>query len=134
LVSDRNRRVRQLLARELEAEGYLIRQAGSEMGLFRALEEKPTPDLIILDPELSRCGWSFLGRVEKGFSQTRVVIHTFAEVQASCPGRWKGYPYLEKDRADLDLLKKVVARELAAAGTPPPAFRSSLQVVKGPDT
>jgi CheY-like chemotaxis protein len=134
LVSDRNRRVRQLLARELEAEGYLTRVAGSEEELIRGLGEEPVPDLVILDPELFRGGRSCLNPVERSLPRVKVVIHTFAEVKAACPGHWKGYPFLEKDLADLDLLKKVVAGILADVESPSPPFRPPLRVVKGPDT
>ena len=80
LVSDRNRRVRQYLAREMAALGYDIVDIGAEEELWPLLERQTDIDLIILDPEIIR---GDAGEALRRLKETRptlpVIVHTFEE-------------------------------------------------------
>jgi CheY-like chemotaxis protein len=52
LVADRNRHVRDLLRRELTAEGYEVAEAWDGHEVWQRLKGPDPPDMLILDPDL----------------------------------------------------------------------------------
>lgn len=52
LVADRNRHVRDLLRRELTAEGYEVAEAWDGHEVWQRLSGPDPPDMLILDPNL----------------------------------------------------------------------------------
>ena len=94
LVTDRNRRVRQYLAREMEALGYGIVEVESEEELWTFLAWGKEIDLIIFDPEITRRDpEEAVRRLQEARPELPVIIHTFGE--DSAPGLLaKPWPYL----------------------------------------
>ncbi len=80
LISDRNRRVRQYLAREMKTLGYSIVDIGGVEELWPLLAQENDIDLIIFDPEIVRGnpGEAFR-RIQKIKPELPVIIHTFGE-------------------------------------------------------
>ncbi|MBW2617810.1 MAG: hypothetical protein JRC92_02905 [Deltaproteobacteria bacterium] len=121
-VTDCNRRVRQFLRRELTAEGYLVEEVASEVGLWRVLSGQRPPALVILDPEISQGrAERLLVRLQTSHPELPMVIHSFAsEESASFPlGPWR--VFVEKGGNSIDRLKAVVAALLRHYPPPIPS-------------
>jgi len=56
LIVDANSRIRRFLERELCAEGFLVEHAGTYDEVISRLGGFPTPDLVVLDPDLPFIG------------------------------------------------------------------------------
>lgn len=56
LIADRNRHVSEFLRRELEAEGFAVRIAKDGEKCLTMIRLSPTPDLVILDPDIPYSG------------------------------------------------------------------------------
>jgi DNA-binding response OmpR family regulator len=81
LVTDRNRHVRDLLKRELIAEGYQVSVAANRNQLLEVLEHPERLDLIILDPDLAgtdradnAASWRKIMHAER---RPPILLHTF---------------------------------------------------------
>jgi DNA-binding response OmpR family regulator len=109
LVTDRNRRVRELLRRELAAEGYQVVVARDSREVLLMVATNDPPHLLLLDPEISNFSEpQLLEQLQKLYPGLPVIIHTFLLDDFS---HWKGLDgvvLLEK-KEDIDLLKQVVA-------------------------
>jgi DNA-binding NtrC family response regulator len=109
LVTDRNRRVRELLRRELAAEGYRVVVAGDSREVLRLIAGADPPHLLLLDPEILNFSEpQLLEQLQKLYPGLPVIIHTFLLEDFN---HWKalhGVVLLEK-KEDIDLLKQVVA-------------------------
>jgi excisionase family DNA binding protein len=78
LVVDDDAGVRQVVRANLEAEGYVVREAGSADEGLASLEEEP-PDLLLLDvmmPEVD--GWEMLRRVQERYGIGAVPVLVFS--------------------------------------------------------
>ncbi len=111
LVADRNRNVRDLLRRELLAEGYSVEVAKDGHDLWLRLNSNAPPDLVILDLEIP-----FLedlmtqGQVRNGEPPVPVIIYSYLpeEDDRRVP---KAAAFLEK-KEDTQRLKEMVAEVL----------------------
>jgi CheY-like chemotaxis protein len=109
LVTDRNRRVRELLRRELAAEGYQVVVARDSREVLMMIAGDEPPHLLLLDPEIPNFSEpQILEQLQKLCPGLPVIIHTFLLDDFN---HWKvlnSVVLLEK-KEDIDLLKQVVA-------------------------
>jgi DNA-binding NtrC family response regulator len=126
LVTDRNRRVRELLRRELAAAGYQVVVARDSREILLLIASDDPPHLLLLDPEIFNFSEpQFLDQLQKLYPGLPVIIHTFLLDDFNhCKGL-QGVVLLEK-KEDIDLLKQVVA-EVIDRNYPP-------RLVLGQDT
>jgi DNA-binding NtrC family response regulator len=110
LVTDRNRRVRELLRRELAAEGYQVVVARDSQEVLMMMAGDEPPHLVLLDPEIPNFSEpQILEQLQKLYPGLPVIIHTFLLDDFN---HWKvlnSVVLLEK-KEDIDLLKQVVAQ------------------------
>ncbi|MGB8992700.1 MAG: response regulator [Desulfobaccales bacterium] len=109
LIADRNRHVRDLLRRELTAEGYQVEVAKDGREVLSRIDGDDPPQLLILDLEIPYLDepevWA---RLQDRQPPLPVVIHSFlpeypTKLSLSIPAA-----FLEK-KGDTDRLKTVVA-------------------------
>lgn len=107
LVADRNRHVRDLLRRELEAEGYAVETAKDGREVRLRVNEDTPPDLIILDLEIPYLeDLVELEQFRKGELSLPMIIFSFLpEDDRPVP---KAAAFLEK-KEDVQRLKELVA-------------------------
>ena len=78
LLADRNRHVRDLLQRELRAEGYKVHVAKNDREVLSMIHDHEPPDLLILDPEIPYMnGETLLEQLLSQKPSLPVVVHTF---------------------------------------------------------
>jgi DNA-binding NtrC family response regulator len=78
LLADRNRHVRELLRRELEAEGYLVVVARDAQEILGILAQGEIPDLLILDLEIPYVAEiKLLEQLQGLYPALPVIIHSF---------------------------------------------------------
>jgi CheY-like chemotaxis protein len=78
LVSDRNSRVREFMAREFRADGWRVLLAGDGWEMFRILRREPLVDLLVLDPDLpNRYGSDLLGRIREERPEVPILVHSW---------------------------------------------------------
>jgi DNA-binding response OmpR family regulator len=110
LVTDRNRRVRELLQRELAAEGYQVVVARDSREVLTMIAGNEPPHLLLLDPEIPNFSeLQILEQLQMLSPGLPVIIHTFLSDDFN---HWKvlnSVVLLEK-KEDIDLLKRVVAQ------------------------
>lgn len=116
LVTDRNPRVRRLLCRELEREGFRVIPASSWSDISRAVDEGV--DCVIMDLDLptqgGQSGVALLERLELLAPHVPVVVHAFAsEETADATARGLAAALVEKDGAT-EGLKAAVHRVLSS--------------------
>lgn len=126
LVTDRNRRVRELLRRELAAAGYQVVVARDSREILLLIAGDDPPHLLLLDPEIFNFSEpQFLEQIQKLYPGLPVIIHTFLLDDFNHWQGLRGIVLLEK-KEDIDLLKQVVA-EVIDRNYPP-------RLVLGQDT
>ncbi len=109
LIADRNRNVRDLLRRELTAEGYVVEVARDAREVLDRINGKDPPHLLILDLEIPYLDepevWA---RLKDRQPPLPVVIHTFLPEYPTHLTVPLAAAFLEK-KGDTDELKAVVA-------------------------
>ena len=109
LLADRNRHVRDLLRRELSAEGYQVEVARDGREVLGRINGEAPPHLLILDLEIPYLDepevWA---RLKDRQPALPVVIHTFLPEYPTNLTLPIAAAFLEK-KGDTDLLKTVVA-------------------------
>jgi len=109
LIADRNRHVRDLLRRELTAEGYLVEVAKDGREVLDRIDGEAPPHLLILDLEIPYLEepalWAGLKDRQPPLP---VLIHTFSPEYPTHLAPPVVVAYLEK-KGDTDQLKAVVA-------------------------
>jgi CheY-like chemotaxis protein len=109
LIADRNRHVREFLARELLTEGYRVEVARDGRELLGRLNGEDPPQLLILDLEIPYLEelpvWE---RLKDCQPPLPVVVHTFLPEYPTNLTLPLAAVFLEK-KGDTDLLKSVVA-------------------------
>ena len=113
LIADRNRHVRELLKREMAAEGYRIRLAKNGQEVLHGLADTECLDLLILDPDLP--GVNELHIMEDLRNRTPalpIIVHTY--LQDFLDGRkvFSTAALVEKNGHNIDRLKQAVAEAL----------------------
>ena len=113
LIADRNRRVREFLKREIEADGYWVRLARNGQEIINYLYAHDPIDLLILDldqPDIS-LSWLFR-RLENRIPSIPVVIHSFLSDYVQYPQMMNMNALVEKNGSSIDQLKKVITKIL----------------------
>jgi DNA-binding NtrC family response regulator len=109
LIADRNRHVRDLLRRELAAEGYVVEVARDGREVLGRIDGDDPPHLLILDLEIPYLDepevWA---RLKDRQPPLPVVIHTFLPEYPTNLTLPFAAAFLEK-KGDTDRLKAVVA-------------------------
>ena len=78
LIVDDDEKLREYVRVNLEAEGYLVREAGSAEEGLEALDEEP-PDLILLDVMMPQVdGWEMLRRVQEKHGVGAIPVIMFS--------------------------------------------------------
>lgn len=110
LIADRNRHVRDLLRRELTAEGYEVTEAWDGHEVWQRLTGPDPPDMLILDPNLPYLE-ELVEMVHFRESPLAVplILYMFQEEEADLP--LPPVAKLEKQE-DPSTLKEMVARIL----------------------
>jgi CheY-like chemotaxis protein len=120
LITDRNRRVRELLRRELEAAGYRVEEAGDSREVLRRVAAPEPPHLLVLDPEIPNFSEpQILEQLRARNPKLPIIIHTFLTEDFN---QWlmpAEVVILEK-KEDIDLLKQVVGEVIARHYSPRP--------------
>jgi DNA-binding NtrC family response regulator len=109
LIADRNRNVRDLLRRELTAEGYVVEVARDAREVLGRINGEDPPHLLILDLEIPYLDepevWA---RLRDRQPPLPVVIHTFLPEYPTHLTLPIAAAFLEK-KGDTDQLKAVIA-------------------------
>jgi DNA-binding response OmpR family regulator len=109
LIADRNRHVRELLRRELGAEGYQVEVARDGRELLALICGDEPPHLVILDLEIPYLDeLEIWARLQDRQAPLPVVIHTFLPEYPTHLTVPLAAAFLEK-KGDTDELKAVVA-------------------------
>ncbi len=114
LIVDRNARVRELLKREMEAEGYIVKLArnGKET-LSLAFKHAPL-HLIIIDPDLPDADeLNILEKLKDRIPPLPLIMHGFAsENDETLTVLDNSVTFVEKGGRSIEALKKVAAEML----------------------
>jgi CheY-like chemotaxis protein len=111
LIADRNPHVRQLLKREMTAEGYRVAVAkdGRDV-LQRAFSQEPL-DLLIFDPDLPDAA-EIIGRLNDRIPRLPVIFHSLETDPSNYPSGNSNTVFVEKRGNSVERLKKVVSKLL----------------------
>jgi CheY-like chemotaxis protein len=112
LIADRNRHVRDLLRRELAAEGYRVEVAADGREVLSRINGDDPPNLLILDLEIPYLDEpEICARLKDCQPPLPLVIHTLLPQPLTSRAFPLAAAFLEK-KGDTDLLKAVVAEVL----------------------
>ena len=116
LIADRNPRVRELLRREIVAEGYHVRLAENGQQVLKWSYDSKPVDLLILDPDLPDIDASvLLSRLADRIPALPMVIHSVLP-DYTVPSEISGtVAYVEKGGSSIESLKRIVEGLLARA-------------------
>ena len=116
LIADRNPHVRELLKREIAAEGYHVRLAENGREVLKWSYDSGPIDLLILDPDLPDIDASaLLSRLADRIPALPIVIHTFRSDYTVPSGISGTVAYVEKGGSSIENLKQVIANFLNKA-------------------
>ncbi len=111
LIADRNPHVRDFLRRELAAEGYVIVLAKSSQEILESVAQPETPDLLILDPDLtSQTDPEILRKIRSVSPDIPVVLHSFLPESRELADRSPNVTFVEKQGNSIDQLKQTIFR------------------------
>jgi DNA-binding NtrC family response regulator len=109
LIADRNRHVRELLKREMMAEGYRVRLAKNGREVLEQVYQYEPLDLLILDLDLPDAGEvAILESIEDRIPTLPVVVHTFLSDYTNNRAVLSTAVFVEKKGSSIESLKKVV--------------------------
>ncbi|SHL06226.1 Response regulator receiver domain-containing protein [Desulfatibacillum alkenivorans DSM 16219] len=119
-VADPNPRVRELLRREFSSLGCNVEMAGAAQEVVdKCLSDHP-PDLLVLDPEISRADSSpILSRISMFMPGLPVVLHAFPGEALNHPAAHKAAAILEKGESThrlRDVVSRILNERSAASG------------------
>jgi len=115
LIAERNRHVRELLKREMSAEGYRVHTAANAAQLLDAVSTERPPDIVVLDLDLPDAGGRrIIGEVKSLAPNVPVILHTLS-VDADTPSINGTVAFIEKQENSIDELKKRVGDLLGCA-------------------
>ena len=116
LIADRNPHVRELLKREIVAEGYHVRLAENGREVLKWSYDSDPIDLLILDPDLPDIDESaLLSHLADRIPALPMVIHTFLSDYTVPSGMSETVVYVEKGGGSIENLKQVIANFLNSA-------------------
>jgi DNA-binding response OmpR family regulator len=108
LIADRNRHVRELLRRELTAEGYRVQTAKDGREVLVAVDGDSPPDLLVLDLDLPYVeGLNIMERLQNRTPPLPVVVHTFLTENTGELIAEQSAAFVEKS-GDTDILKAAI--------------------------
>jgi DNA-binding NtrC family response regulator len=117
MVTDKNHHVRDLLQRELEEEGYIVRCADSCTATYNQLRTTPAFDLIILDPEMFHSAHQELFDEIIGLaSSTPIILHTYEGFFPTMKSRHNIH-CIAKDAKSIQHIKEVLRTCLFSSHT-----------------
>ena len=120
LISDRNRHVRELLKREMVAEGYRVRLAKNGREVMEYAYDHESVDLVVLDLDLlDTSGLPILQKLEDRIPALPVIIHAFLSDYANHPALLNVAAFVGKEGNSIERLKKVVAEVLEKLDSKP---------------
>lgn len=109
LIAEKNPHVRELLKREMIADGYRVRLAENARQLFNWIRHNEHIDLLVVDPDLPDTDVSsFITELHDRFPLLTVVIHTFTSNYQDNLETLRVFPFVEKGGSSIECLKKVV--------------------------
>lgn len=112
LLTDRNRHVRELLCRELSAEGYRVETARDGREVLGFLYHVAAIDLLILDPDIPYVAEvGLLRRLGQLRPELPVIIHCFSLEDVGSLASLHSAAFLEKNE-NTDRLKSMVREVL----------------------
>lgn len=110
LIADRNHHVRELLSREMMAEGYSVRVAKNGREVLKWVFDKEPLDLVILDLDLPDVEETrILDKINDRVPYLPVVIHTFLTEYNNQPVVQAAAGLVEKDGSSINRLKEIVS-------------------------
>ena len=134
LISDRNRHVRELLKREMVAEGYRVRLAKNGREVMEWVYHHEAVDLVVLDLDLPDTSeMAILQKLEDRIPTLPVIIHAFLSDYANHPDILNVAALVGKEGNSIERLKKVVAEILGKPDSKPPnTTKNNKQPAVGP--
>jgi DNA-binding NtrC family response regulator len=109
LVADRNPNVRDLLKREMAAEGYKVFQAKDSREVIKRVFSQAPLDLLIFDPDLpDAVEAGIFEKLNDRIPQLPVVLHSFQTDRADYPEEMAEAVFVEKRGNSVERLKEVV--------------------------
>lgn len=109
LVTDSNPQVRQLLKRELMAEGYVVFEASTWREILDRIYAHPTVQLIVLDPELIKVPFHFFFlELRDRIPPIQVVVHAFGDQAEAFDLDIQDLLIVEKKSRSIESLKKII--------------------------
>ena len=109
IVADRNTNIRNLLKRELEAEGYQVELVKDGQELMKRINREDCPHLLIIDPNLPLIhGEAIFTMLTNRLPPLAVILHTNLTEFMNHPFAMEAWVFIEKGE-DLDKLKTAIA-------------------------
>ncbi len=109
LIADRNPNVRELLKREMLAQGYRVCTASDTARLFEWISGDGPPDLVVLDLDLPGAGdHGILKELKTRSPHMPVIVHTLVSDFVSLPEMKDTLGFVEKQGDSVEELKKMV--------------------------
>ena len=116
LIADRNPNVRELLKREMMAEGYRVLQAKNSREVLKQVFSQTPLDLLIFDLDLPDAGEvEIFEKLNDRIPQLPVVLHSFQTDRFNFPEAIISAIFVEKRGNSVERLKKVVSQMLNRA-------------------
>ncbi|MCB2218172.1 MAG: response regulator [Desulfobulbaceae bacterium] len=108
MITDSNSRVRDLLKRELEDEGYVVFSTKNGQDILDSISSPGSIDLIILDPQLF-CPYrlNLLGSLCASAQNVPIIIHGFHDQRAYTESL-QHVRFVDKDANSIKELKEAV--------------------------
>ena len=113
LIADRNPHVRELLKREMIAEGYRVATAKDSREVLQRFFSQEPLDLLIFDLDLPDAGDAeIIGRLNDRIPRLPIVLHSFHTDHSDYPSDNMNTIFVEKRGNSVERLKKVVSKLL----------------------
>jgi len=118
LIADRNPHVRELLKREMSAEGYGVRVAQNGHQVLKWSYDASPLDLLIMDPDLPDMDSTVLiERLKNRIPTLPMIIHAFVSDYPRHPEGSDAVVFLEKEGSSIESLKQIVERLLTRSNS-----------------